>query len=413
MEGNLGLLNFRRQLVLAILFLVLLSQLISPFSLLAETNGSTQRIVLAELFTATWCGYCPYATNAINELAEEHKSNLVVLQYHPQSGDPFGNKETDARISYYGVTGFPTMIFDGTLWDVGGSDNTYNSYKGIIESELLVPAEVSISFSGTLQDFTADIALSNMSPQISAKVRFVIFEKDIPYDALNGEKIFTFTVRQILDEEALSLSAGQKISIKRTFQPQPEWEPQNLGVAVFIQKDDTCEVLQAATFPVEASIPPDSLNFSFISEKTTKTIKTDEIANFTASLSNSGDANDTYIITTMKSLPPGWEAGFCLGPKCYWDSATIPLQPGSSQPIDAYIVAINVSGTGSLTVTVTSERDPSQTHSIVFIANVESLPNNQEFITTGLLLTVVGIAIILAAIGLWAIIRKQTRSKKL
>ena len=408
MGGRFDLSNLRRQLVLVIVFSVLLSQLASSFSLLGEASGTTQRVVLAELFTATWCGFCPYATNAINELAEELEPNLVVLQYHPQSGDPFGNSETDARISYYGVDGFPTMIFDGTLWDVGGSGSTYDSYKGIIESELMVPAEVTISFTGTMQDFTADVAVSNVISQLSAKVRFVVYEKDIPYDALNGEKIFTFTVREILNEEAVSLSAGQKVSIERAFQLQPEWEPENIGVAVFVQKDDTYEVLQAATFAVEASTPPDSSTFSFISEETAQTLRTGEIANFTASLSNFGDDNDTYRVTTVKSLPPGWEAGFCLGTTCYWDSATIPLQPGSSQPIDVFISAINVEGTGNMTVTVASERDSSQVHSIVFTANVESPSDNQESITIGLALTVAGIAIILVVFGLWAKKHKQT-----
>jgi thiol-disulfide isomerase/thioredoxin len=52
--------------------------------------ATTQRIVLAELFTATWCGFCPYATRAINELADQYgSSRLVVLQYHPKDGyDP-------------------------------------------------------------------------------------------------------------------------------------------------------------------------------------------------------------------------------------------------------------------------------------------------------------------------------------
>jgi thiol-disulfide isomerase/thioredoxin len=409
--SRLHLSNVRRQSILAIVLLVLLLQLISPFSLLAEASGTTQRMVLAELFTATWCGYCPYAVNAINELAEEYKPNLVVLQYHPQFSDPFGTSETEARISYYGVTGFPTMIFDGTQWDSGGSVNTYNSYKEIIENKLAVPAEVTISFTGTLQDFTADIAVLNTIPQTSVKVRFVVYEKDIPYDAPNGEKIFTFTVRTILDEETVNLSAEQKVSIKRTFQPQTEWELKNMGVAVFVQKDDTHEVLQAATFPSEASNPPNSSEFSFTSDEINQIIKTNEIANFTALLTNSDDENDTYTITTQKSLPPGWEAGFCLGTRCYWDSATLPLQPSSSYPIDAYIVAMNVTGTGNLTVTITSENDPSQTHSLVFTANVESLPNNQESTTTALALVAAGIAIILAVIGLWVIRHKKTQSK--
>ena len=93
---------------------------------------------------------------------------------------------------------------------------------------------------------------------------------------------------------------------------------------------------------------------------------------------------------------------------CYWDSATIPLQAGSSYSIDAYILAMNVARTGNLTVTVTSERDPSQVHSIVFTANVESFSNNQEFVTMALALTVAGIAIILAVFGVWA---KRHRQK--
>ena len=80
-----------------------------------EVSGTTQRVMLAELFTATWCGFCPYATDAINKLAEEYGSSLAVLQYHPQDPDPFGNEETDARIASYGIDGYPTMIFDGTV----------------------------------------------------------------------------------------------------------------------------------------------------------------------------------------------------------------------------------------------------------------------------------------------------------
>ena len=125
----------------------------------------------------------------------------------------------------------------------------------------------------------------------------------------------------------------------------------------------------------EASTLASSAVFSFTSAETTQTVYTTEIANFTASLTNFGYLNDTYNITTVKSLPAGWMAGFCLGTMCYWDSALIPLESTATQEISIYIVTGDVPETGTVTFNVTSELDPAQTLSLVFTANTESPPN--------------------------------------
>jgi thiol-disulfide isomerase/thioredoxin len=329
--------------------------------------ATTQRVVLTELFTATWCGYCPYATQAINKLAEEYgSSRLVVLQYHTSDSDPFGNAETDARISYYGITGYPTMIFDGTTNTVGGWEGAYDSYNATIKSELQKSSDFSISLAGSLMDFTANVTASGSIQSTSAKVRFVVYEDDIPYNAPNGEKIFKYIVRTILNEQALTLASGQTVSMRRVFQPQTGWNMSNLGLVVFVQKDDTHEVLQAATFPKPTA-------FSFSSPATVRTVQPNETASFSTLLTNTGTLDDSYNLTLTKSLPAGWAAQFCNGTWCCPHSIIIAIQAGGSQNITIDVFTSNSSGSGKVTLDVTSQRDPTQTCSIVFDARVGSI----------------------------------------
>jgi len=146
--------------------------------------------------------------------------------------------------SYYNVTGYPTMIFDGMISTVGGWTGAYDSHNATIQSELQKPSDVSISPAGSLTDFTENVTASISIQSIPAEVRGT--EDDIPYNASNGETMFRFTVRTILNEQAITLIPGQTISIHRAFQPQAGWNTSNLGVVAFVQKDDTQEVLQAA-----------------------------------------------------------------------------------------------------------------------------------------------------------------------
>jgi thiol-disulfide isomerase/thioredoxin len=338
-------------------------------------TASSQRVVLAELFTATWCEFCPYATRAINELADEYGSNrLLVLQYHPNDGvDPFGNNETDARMfSYYNVTGYPTMIFDGTIGTVGGWTGAYDSYNATIQSELQNPSDVSISLAGSLTDFTVNVTASSSFQSIPAVVRFVVYEDDIPYNAPNGETLFRFTVRTMLDDQAITLVPGQTISVQRAFQPQPSWNMNNLGLVVFVQDDETHQVLQAAAFQKPTA-------FSFTSPNTVETVQPSEIASFSATLANTGTLEDSYNLTLTNSLPAGWGAQFCNGTWCCPHSTIIAMQAGGSQNISVDIFTSNTGGSGNVTLDVTSQSDPTLTCSIVFDATVGGLVGYWNF----------------------------------
>lgn len=332
-------------------------------------DASVQRVALAELFTATWCGFCPFATQALNELLDEYGSTrLLVLQYHPEGSDVFGTAESQARVGYYGIGGYPTAVFDGINQHSGGGISTYDSYKAEIDNELLRPAEVSISLTGVLTDFIVSVTPSNSIQRTSAKLQFVVYEDNIAYEASNGESLFRFTVRTVLNEEAVALVPGQTISVGRDFVPDAGWNGSNLGLVVFVQKDDTHEVLQATTFQESTA------DFSLTASGTAKTVQANETAIFSALLTNTGAVDDIYNLTLTSSLPSGWVAGFCIEGMCYWDFAIIPVKSSCSQNITISIVASENPGSGRASLEVISQNNPAAVH-LVTTPDVTLLSN--------------------------------------
>ena len=53
----------------------------------------------------------------------------AVIEHH--NGDTYTNSYSNARNTYYGITGFPTAVFDGVEYYVGGS-NTQSMYQNYI-----------------------------------------------------------------------------------------------------------------------------------------------------------------------------------------------------------------------------------------------------------------------------------------
>lgn len=86
--------------------------LLTSSAVLAE-----QRQVTCEMFTATWCQYCPPVGNACGALQDANRDTFAFIQVHGSDSytTPWGN----TRLSFYGITGFPTTWMDGTIVRVG------------------------------------------------------------------------------------------------------------------------------------------------------------------------------------------------------------------------------------------------------------------------------------------------------
>jgi len=101
------------------------------------TYTHNKQNVLLEIGTGTWCQYCPGAAMGADDLVE-NGNHVAVVENH--NGDAYAYAASNARNTYYNITGFPTAIFDGIKILVGGdhTNSLYTSYLPIYESRYAI-----------------------------------------------------------------------------------------------------------------------------------------------------------------------------------------------------------------------------------------------------------------------------------
>jgi hypothetical protein len=209
-----------------------------------STLAAEDRVVLTELFTATWCATCPYADVALDSLAlEMGEDSLAVLQYHVS--DSLATSETTARADWYlDPIRLPNALFDGTtsVHEVSSVPDAYSKYRQKIEERLQVPSPLMIEGSVTADD---------TSGQVSAKIRVLEAFSDEAlrfYGVLYENELdeFNYVVRDILPTEELAISTpGDSAEVTMAFSLDPLWDHEKMGMVVFVQSDSTRQVLQS------------------------------------------------------------------------------------------------------------------------------------------------------------------------
>lgn len=96
------------------LLLTIIASIVLSGSVMAQNVA--RECVLFEVFTGVRCPWCPGAATAIGRLLDEGKS-IAAVAYHTNafSNPEFYTNETNARASYYYITGYPTVKIDGVL----------------------------------------------------------------------------------------------------------------------------------------------------------------------------------------------------------------------------------------------------------------------------------------------------------
>ena len=221
----------------------------------------TQHVVLGEEFTSTTCPPCFSSSLVLDTLAELHSESFVVIRYHvwwPYPGDdPFylaNVEENSARNEYYDNKGTPNLFLDGII-DGRDFDTIWEQLLlERISRESKIDLTLSNSPNGSQGTVTAQIISCLDFSERNLVIRFVITESEIEYDAPNGESSFHQVMRDMLPDERgerIVLQPDVKIHIDRDYTVQSGWNSSTLNIVVFIQDDDTREVLQAASAPLQ------------------------------------------------------------------------------------------------------------------------------------------------------------------
>lgn len=167
------------------------------------------------------------------------------MRYH--YSDEFSTPDTHARISFYGITGFPTCMFDGTESVVGGWVGTYGEYLTVINNQLSDEAPLTLELYGAIEETSgsveANVGIIDAIPTGNNEVWFVVYEDSI----YSGGEWYDQVVREFLPEETLLISEpGENVSISREFDVDPSWNVEQLSVVALVQNMSSREVYQAA-----------------------------------------------------------------------------------------------------------------------------------------------------------------------
>ncbi|MDD4309706.1 MAG: FlgD immunoglobulin-like domain containing protein [Candidatus Cloacimonetes bacterium] len=216
-----------------------------------NTWTSGKQNVLLEIGTGGWCPYCPGAAMAADHFVEEGY-NVAVIENH--NGDPYATDTSDARNAYYGISGFPTGVFDGLLSYVGGNNSTsiFPSYLPLYQQRADIKTPISLSLYGTNDALNYSVyaqinKLANLAYD-NLVLHVAITQSHIPYN-WQGQTEFNF-VNMLMVPDVNGTIVDLKnaplgvMNIPLNFTFGSTWDMFNSELVVFVQNLDTKEVLQ-------------------------------------------------------------------------------------------------------------------------------------------------------------------------
>ena len=184
----------------------------------------------------------------INACAFENNWPVAVIAYH--TGDDYETVEGNERIDYYGISGFPTVKFDGVVEFVGGSgsESMYDNYLPIVQNRLSIPAAASIEFqSMSIIESTLNVTvlIESGSPIVSDDIvlHATLTESHIP-ESWQGLDELNFVERTMYGgSSGTSIDLSDQMAwVTITIELDPAWVRSNSELVVFVQNMDSKEI---------------------------------------------------------------------------------------------------------------------------------------------------------------------------
>jgi thiol-disulfide isomerase/thioredoxin len=222
------------------------------FFLISLKAYSAERNVLAEDFTGTWCPYCPGAQMGLRNLKNEVGERVVIIAYH--YNDPFSVPEVYTRVSYYGVTGYPTVWFDGVLRRVGGYPNQPVYYgdlfaqRATTESPIIMDLNI-LSYNQNTGEGQVKVHITNeLNTPVSGYLRCAMVGLDTFYYWQTQESLFDVCLGMFpngASGELVTVMPFDTLSRIYNFTIPAGWRYRRCSIAAFLQDDNTHEVQNA------------------------------------------------------------------------------------------------------------------------------------------------------------------------
>jgi PKD repeat protein len=272
---------------------------------------------------------------------------VAVIENH--NGDSLANVYSNARNSYYAISGYPTYFFDGILSVVGGSGSSsmYGAYvpKVNARNAILSDFTIDVEFADLgNNNYSTTITVDNVGGNTTTglKLQVAITESHMPISWGLSDEV-NFVNRLMVPNQngtVLDFTGGNPQVINLNFTMAGFWDKDNCEIVAFVQKP-TKEILQGTKkymavplYNIDAEAksviyPTGSFCGSSIEPVVLiKNMGGDNLTSLDVEYSINGGATQLFAWTG--------DLGFNLG-----EEITLPEVTFISQPVNTFEFAVN------------------------------------------------------------------------
>jgi len=210
--------------------------------------AAAERMVLGELFTATWCTGCPTAGTALNGIINSYPDTLAVVEYH--QSDPYSVTWGEDRGFFYNIwgVGIPWLTYDGLgrVWPI-------DTFEAAFLARQPVPTPVTLrvaaeQVSGLTYQITTRACLEPDATAVTLRLYAVVVQDYYPSTPNYSRNTF----RIATDTVDVNLTPGECVVDTRNVTLNSGWTYNNLRIIAWAQlplSAGPAEVYQAAKYP--------------------------------------------------------------------------------------------------------------------------------------------------------------------
>ncbi len=176
---------------------------------------------------------------------------MAAIENH--NGDSLANVYSNARNNYYGISGYPTVFFDGVLSVVGGSGSSsmYSTYVPKVNQRNAIPSDftIDVEFEEVVDgDFHTTITIENVGGNTmdNLVLQVTITESKLPIVwGLTQEQ--DFVNRLMVPNQngtPLDFSGSTTQVVELDFTTGSWWDIDNCEIIAFVQNNTTKEIQQ-------------------------------------------------------------------------------------------------------------------------------------------------------------------------
>lgn len=212
-----------------------------------EISPMSNRTILIEAFTATWCPYCVYESQALHQIEGEFpREKLIIAEWHTKDNyDPVDGSKVE-RYNYYGVTGIPTVVFDGVakIVGAGSKQEAYDQYKNQIYARMGILGQVSILQNSTFigSNLTVNLTIDPENSNGQYNVRVLLVDN---LNIVDADHNVDWVVRKTILNTNVTLASGQNISLNGSATIDQKWNKAHLYTIAFVQDYGGKQVLNS------------------------------------------------------------------------------------------------------------------------------------------------------------------------